>query len=154
MAGGNDFLPTPQTAPHHLADILARQAVLAKVFTYYRMGLARSKKAVEYLQGRCLEYGKLDIAFNTGGLHVESKHHHLVESMVKAGLLKPRPAGGYNVWAKDCILFPLKNADNKISSLYGRSILNNEDSRHFYLPNRTGLYPGYPRSSHHQTNPD
>jgi DNA primase/predicted transcriptional regulator len=147
MAGGNDFIPTQQAAPHHLADLLAREAVLTKVFTYYRMGLARSKKAVDYLQGRCLEYGKLDIAFNSGGLQVESKHHHLVESMVQYGLLKPRPKAGYNAWAKDCILFALKNADNKISSLYGRSILNDKDSRHFYLPNRTGLYPGYPKSS-------
>ena len=129
------------------AEILPMQAVLAKVFSYYKRGLPMTKKAVAYLESRCLDYNKLEIAYNSGGLHVESKHHHLVESMVKVGLLKPRPAGGYNVWAKDCILFPLKNAENKIISLYGRSILNNEDSRHFYLPNRTGLYPGYPRST-------
>lgn len=60
------------------------------------------------------------------------------------GLLKSRSAGGYTVWAKDCVLFPLKNTDNKIVSLYGRSITNNSDSRHFYLSNRMGLYPGYP----------
>jgi predicted transcriptional regulator/uridine kinase len=38
----------------------------------------------------------------------------------------------------------LKNQENKIISLYGRSITNNEESRHFYLQNRSGLYPGYP----------
>ncbi len=65
--------------------------------------------------------------------------------MVKVGLLKPLPAKGYSVWAKDCIIFPLKNIDNKIISLYGRSITNNEDNRHFYLSNRSGLYPGYPK---------
>ena len=48
------------------------------------------------------------------------------------------------MWAKDCIIFALKNAENKIVSLYGRSITNNEDNRHFYLSNRSGLYPGYP----------
>ncbi len=31
-------------------------------------------------------------------------------------------------------------------SLYGRSIINNEDSRHFYLQNREGLYPYYPKA--------
>jgi DNA primase len=128
------------------AAILPTQAVLTKVFSYYKRGLPMTKKAVAYLESRSLDYNKLDIAYNSGGLHVESKHHHLVECMVKAGLLKPRPAGGYTVWAKDCILFPLKNAENKIISLYGRSITNDTDSRHFYLPNRTGLYPGYPRS--------
>jgi DNA primase len=65
--------------------------------------------------------------------------------MVKAGLLKSRPAGRYNVWAKDCIIFPLKNADNKIISLYGRSITDNKDQRHFYLTGRKGLYPSYPK---------
>ena len=139
--------PTPTAKLVTDAEILPAQAVLAKVFSYYKRGLPMTKKAVEYLQGRSLDYNKVEMAYNSGGLHVESKHHHMVESMVKAGLLKPRPAGGYNVWAKDCILFPLKNSDNKIISLYGRSILNNEDSRHFYLPNRTGLYPGYPRST-------
>ena len=67
--------------------------------------------------------------------------------MTERGLLKPRPSQGHIVWAKDCILFPLKSKDNKIISLYGRSISNDEDSRHFYLPNRKGLYPGYPKPS-------
>ena len=139
--------PTPTAKLVIDPEILPTQAVLAKVFSYYKRDLPMTKKAVDYVQSRSLDYNKVEMAYNSGGLHVESKHHHLVESMVKVGLLKPRPAGGYNVWAKDCILFPLKNAENKIRSLYGRSILNNEDSRHFYLPNRTGLYPGYPRST-------
>jgi DNA primase len=67
--------------------------------------------------------------------------------MITHGLLKPRPAGGHSVWAKDCIIFPLKNKENKIVSLYGRSIRNDEDQRHFYLQNREGLYPGYPKAS-------
>ena len=119
-------------------------AVLTKYFTHYKTGLPRSKKAVDYLQSRCIDYKITEAAFNSGNLHQESKHHYLVESMVKVGLLKARPANGFNVWAKDCIIFPLKNIDNKIMSLYGRSITNNDDNRHFYLQNRSGLYPGYP----------
>jgi DNA primase len=86
-----------------------------------------------------------DIGYNSGGLHGESKNHHLVSSMEKYGLLKLLPTRGHSVWAKDCIVFPLKNQDNKIISLYGRSITNDEDSRHFYLTGREGLYPGYPK---------
>src|ERR1019366_6288760 len=119
-------------------------AVLTKFFTYYKTGLPRSKKAVEYLQSRCIDYKITEVAFNSGNLHQESKHHHLLESMEKSGLLKARPAGGFNVWAKDCIIFGLKNRDNKIISLYGRSIANDKEQRHFYLPGREGLYPGYP----------
>lgn len=123
---------------------LDKIAVLTKYFSYYKTGLPRSKKAVEYLESRAIDYKITEVAFNSGGLHAEAKHNNLIESMVKVGLLKPRAAAGFNVWAKDCIIFPLKNIDNKIVSLYGRSIVNNEESRHFYLQNRIGLYPGYP----------
>jgi DNA primase len=126
-------------------DDLSRIAVLTKIFSYYKTGLPRSERAVEYLKSRSIDYKLHEMAFNTGNMHVESKAHHLVDSMVKYGLLKPMPAKGYTVWAKDCILFPLKNTDNKIVSLYGRSITDNENNRHFYLKDREGLYPGYPK---------
>jgi hypothetical protein len=51
---------------------------------------------------------------------------------------------GYSIFANKCIAFPLKNKENKIVSLYFRSILNKENSKHFYLKNRSGIYPGYP----------
>jgi len=150
LAGGDAALvssPQPRAKLFIEADIMAKEAVLTKFFAYYKRGLARSKQAVEYLESRSIDYKQIEIAFNSGGLHTESKNHHLVESMVKAGLLKPRPAGGYSAWAKDCVIFPLKNADNKIISLYGRSITNNSDQRHFYLSGREGLYPCYPKSA-------
>ena len=128
-------------------ELLAREAVLGKVFSYYQRGLRSAKRALDYLQSRSLDYTKLEVAYNSGGLHTESKNHHLVASMINIGLLKPRPAGGYTVWAKDCIVFPLKSADNKIVGLYGRSITDSETSKHFYLASRMGLYPGYPNKA-------
>jgi DNA primase len=147
LAETSQPLLTTPVVKHTSADDLTTEAILAKVFSYYKQGLPRTKKAVEYCKSRCLDYTNLELAYNSGGLHVESKNHHLVKSMTEAGLLKPRPSQGHIVWAKDCILFPLKSKDNKIISLYGRSISNDEDSRHFYLPNRKGLYPGYPKPS-------
>ncbi len=126
------------------ADPLEQEAVLNKVFSSFKKALPASRKAVDYLQGRGLDYRQHECGYNSGGLHVESKNHHLVTSMVKHGLLKAKPAGGYSVWAKDCVIFPLKDAAGKIVSLYGRSIFNNSDQRHFYMTGRTGLYPGYP----------
>jgi DNA primase len=128
-----------------VTDDLSRIAVLTKVFDFYKSGLSGSARAVEYLKSRSLNYKLHEIAFNSGAIHVRSERRHLTESLVKYGLLKSLPANGYTVWAKDCILFPLKNTDNKIVSLYGRSITNEEDNRHFYLKNREGLYPGYPK---------
>ncbi|TWP25435.1 toprim domain-containing protein [Apibacter muscae] len=43
----------------------------------------------------------------------------------------------------NCIVFPLKDTSGKIISLYGRSI---KDKNHYYLKNRSGLYPCYPRA--------
>jgi DNA primase len=137
------LLTTPITT-QRTTDDLTTEAILTKVFSHYRRGLPMTTNALAYIKSRCLDHTKLEVAHNSGRLHTESKNHYLVKSMVASGLLKPRPGNGYNVWAKDCILFPLKSNDGKIISLYGRSISNDEDSRHFYLPNRKGLYPGYP----------
>jgi DNA primase len=46
------------------------------------------------LQGRCIDYPAHEIGYNSGGLHGESKNHHLVNSMEKYGLLKPLPVRG------------------------------------------------------------
>lgn len=137
----------PAAPPAAAPDPLEREAVLTKVFGSFRKALPASRKAVDYLQGRGLDYKQHECGYNSGGLHVEGKNHHLVASMVKHGLLKAKPAGGYSVWAKDCVIFPLKDAAGKTVSLYGRSVTNNSDQRHFYMTGRTGLYPGYPAAA-------
>ena len=67
-------------------------------------------------QGRGIDYRLQEIGYNSGGLHGESKNHHLVGAMEKHGLLKPLPARGYRVWARDCAIFPLLNPDRTASS--------------------------------------
>jgi DNA primase len=143
-------LPPAKPAPAKLfieADGLEKEAVLGKVFGYYKKALPMTRKAVEYVQSRCIDYQLQEIGYNSGGLHGESKNHHLVGNMEKYGLLKRLPARGYSVWARDCIIFPLRNREHKIVSLYGRSITNDIDQRHFYLSGREGLYPGYPKAA-------
>ncbi|MFY0256515.1 CHC2 zinc finger domain-containing protein [Chitinophaga sp. 30R24] len=151
LLGSGNAMPQKQvseTSPSltNEADLLEREVLMGKVFSYFKKGLPASKKATQYLQGRSIDYGQHDIGYNSGGLHTESKNHHLVNSMVKHGLLKANAVHGYSVWAKECVIFPLRNHENKIVSLYGRSISNNEDQRHFYLTGRSGLYPCYPTS--------
>ncbi|MES1250314.1 MAG: CHC2 zinc finger domain-containing protein, partial [Chitinophaga rupis] len=126
-------------------DILEKEGVLGKVFSYCKRALPLTREAVEYLQSRGIDYRQQEIGYNGGVLHRDNKHAHLVGSMEKYGLLKRLPARGYSVWARDCVLFPLRNAEHTIVSLYGRSITNNSDQRHFYLTGREGLYPGYPK---------
>jgi DNA primase catalytic core len=147
----NDNIVSTPTQPSAkllaAAEVMAREAVLTKLFAYFVKALPLTRKAVDYLNQRSLDYQRLEVGYNSGDWHHKLNEQHFLTSCAQYGLLKPKPANGYSTWAKDCILFPLKGADNKIISLYGRSIRNDEDSRHFYLPGRTGLYPGYPAPS-------
>jgi DNA primase len=126
---------------------LEKIALMGKVFSSFKKALPLTKKAVEYLAGRGIDYTQHETGYNSGGLHGESKSHHLVSSMEKYGLLKRRPAAGYSVWSKDCVIFPLRNKEHKVVSLYGRSLTNDSEQRHFYLAGREGLYPGYPKAA-------
>jgi DNA primase len=139
--------PTPTAKLFVEADELEKEALMGKVFSYFKRALPLTRKACEYLQGRGIDHEQHEVGYNSGGLHSESKNHHLVASMEKYGLLKRRPAGGYSVWAKDCVIFPLRSAEHKVVSLYGRSLTNDSDQRHFYLGSREGLYPGYPKAA-------
>jgi len=130
---------------------LSRTAVLTKMFTYFKNGLHNSKPAKDYLQSRILNKEKIEVGYNSGQFHHGArKDKHLIESCVKVGLLldlglvsKTREKA-YKPFGKSCLVFPLRNKQNQIISLYFRSIINNSKSRHFYLKDRQGLYPGYP----------
>jgi DNA primase len=96
------------------------------------------------------------MGFNSGQYHHKGKlPEKQMKAWIDAGLLIPYngsvPNGTgitYTAFAKDCIIFPLKNKQNQIVSIYGRGIQENKNGsgKHFYLRNRTGLYPGYPKS--------
>jgi len=144
--GGNTITTQPPAAKLFIeAEPLEKIAVLTKLFKYFTKALPLTKKAVDYTESRAINYKLHEVGFNTGDWHHKLNEKNFIASCEQCGLLKARPANGFNVWAKDCIIFPLKNAENKIVSLYGRSTTNNEESRHFYLSNRSGLYPGYPK---------
>lgn len=143
MINGQEIIVQPAAKLFIESEPLEKIAVLTKAFKGFVKALPLTKKAVEYMQSRALDYRLHEVGFISGSYHHDLSKE-FTSACAKLGLLKPLAAKGYSVWAKDCVIFPLKNADNKIVSLYGRSIMNNDDSRHFYLANREGLYPGYP----------
>ena len=137
--------------------------ILTKIFSSFRSGLKSpiSKRPKEYLEERNLDYNKLEIGYNSGQFHHRGKLDKAdTKACVDAGLLIPYDravpnATGttYTAFAKDCIIFPLKNRQNQVVSLYGRSIQSSQSAqsaqstqsgKHFYLKNRCGLYPHYP----------
>lgn len=130
----------PAQATTHLDKI----AVLSKAFALFQRALPKTKRAVEYLQSRGLDYKQHEAGVINNGYHHELTKE-FIESLAKFGLLKVNLTKGYNVWGRDCIVFPLKNEEGKIVSLYARSTSDQHDQRHFYLQGREGLYPHYPK---------
>lgn len=134
-----------------------RSEILTKIFESFKHGLRHpvSVKPKEYLKKRNLTSDLLEIGYNSGQFHHRGKlSDQDQQACIRAGLLIPYsgsvPNGNgttYTPFAKDCIIFPLKDKQDQIISLYGRSILEsrNGTGKHFYLKNRTGLYPCYPK---------
>ncbi len=127
---------------------------LTKFFAYFQNNLNHpvAIKPKEYLKSRSINYELLEVGYNSGQFHHRGKLDEAdTKACVDAGLLIPYKgsvpnANGttYTAFAKDCIIFPIKDKAGNIVSLYGRSITNNDKSKHYYLKDRQGLYPNYP----------
>lgn len=124
---------------------------IEKMFLSFRKGLLCSEPAKEYCKSRNLDFDKLEVGFNSGQFHHGArKDEKLINEALQCGLLilggtNSRTGGqAYKPFGNKSILFPLKNKENQIVSFYFRSTINNENSKHFYLKKRQGLYPNYP----------
>lgn len=133
------------------ADQLTRAAILTKMFTYFKNALHNSRPAQEYIKQRGLDNNKTEIGYNSGQFyHGTRKEEALIKSCMEVGLLSEHDRtsrtgeSSYRPFAKLCIVFALRNRMNQVSGMYFRSTVNDRESRHFYLRDSEGLYPGYP----------
>jgi hypothetical protein len=132
---------------------LTRSAVLTKMFTLFKNAVHNSRPAREYLESRGLDHGKTEVGYNSGQFHHGSrKDETLIQSCLKYGLLLDRGhtnnrtgEKAYSPFGKGGIVFPLRNREGQITSLYFRSTADDRQARHFYLKDRQGLYPCYPK---------
>ncbi len=129
----------------------SRISFLTNMFTYFKNAIHNSKPAQEYLQQRKLDNSKTEVGYNSGQFHHGArKDETLINACLQYGLLldlgtKARTGdAAYKPFGKWGLVFPLKNRQNEIVSLYFRSTLNDKKQRHFYLKDRHGLYPKYP----------
>jgi DNA primase len=86
-----------------------------EIFIKSQQCYIRNDKAINYVKERNINNAKLELGYNT-------------------------PTGTVFKSLKNCIIFPLKNNQNEIVSLYGRSIDNNDNAKHYYTKDRKGLY--------------
>jgi DNA primase len=132
---------------------ISREQFLQKMFTYFKNAVHNSPQAKQYIQSRTLDYTKLEIGYNAAQFHHGTrKDEQLINDCVKygllidAGLTSKTGDKAYKVFGKGCIVFALKNKANQVTGLYFRSTINETDSKHFYLKDRKGIYPGYPKA--------
>jgi DNA primase len=98
-----------------IKPMLMEEINYSEIFTKSQQCYIRNDKAINYAKERNINNAKLKIGYNT-------------------------PTGTVFKSLKNCIIFPLKNYQNEIVSLYGRSIDNNDNAKHYYTANRKGLY--------------
>jgi predicted transcriptional regulator len=129
----------------------SREQFLGNMFQYFKNAVHSSKPTQEYLQSRALDFKQIEVGYNAGQFHHGTrKEESLINQCIEYGLLIDKGSKGrtgetaYTIFGKWSICFALKNKENQTVSLYFRSILDKENAKHFYLKNRTGLYPSYP----------
>jgi DNA primase len=143
----------PTTSTSSVA--MNKEQFLNTMFNYFKSGFNNSEQAKSYTQSRNLNHAALEIGYNAGQFHHgQRRDEQLINHALQYGLLINKgtlsntgnPA--YTVFGKNCIVFALRNQNHEIVSLYFRSIQNvtpsGVEGRHFYLKNRSGLYPKYP----------
>ena len=131
---------------------LSREQFLTNMFQYFKNAISNSKPAKEYLQSRNLDNKKIEVGYNGGQFHHGTrKDENVIAQCLEYGLLIDKNILGrtgekaYNVFGKWGIVFALRNKENEVTGLYFRSTLNEKESKHFYLKNRAGIYPNYPK---------
>lgn len=131
---------------------LTREQFLGNMFQYFRNAINNSKPAKDYLEKRSLDFTRLEVGYNSGQFHHGArKDENLIAQCLEYGLLIDKGLIGrtgekaYGVFGKWSICFALRNKENEVAGLYFRSTLNDENAKHFYLKDRKGIYPGYPK---------
>lgn len=152
-------IPTPTTLPtpkapsiHQKQPSQVRTEFLERMFAYFCNGILNSNPAKTYLCERGLHVKTTEVGYNGGQFHHgERRGEDLINSALQYGLLldqdrKSRTGNpAYTPFGKNCICFALRDKAGNIVSLYFRSIIGNQNSKHYYLRDRQGLYPGYPK---------
>jgi DNA primase len=135
----------------------SREQFLERMFSYFTNGLSSSTAGKEYIQKRGLDYKVLasigvPVGYNTAQWHHGTrKDENLINQALEYGLMyefgtNNRTGGtSYGCFGKFGICFALRNKENKVTGMYFRSTLNDDKMKHYYLKDRQGLYPNYPK---------
>ena len=149
--------PTKRKGPAPYVDkLLAEEGVLERMWSYFRHGITTSPTARTYCKARHLDYVNQCVGYNSGQFHHGNrKDEAFIKQCVEVGLLTPfgsnSRSGGqaYNVFGRGCLVFPLRDKEEKVTGLYFRNTHPKKTplpGKHYYLKNRKGLFPSYPKA--------
>ena len=124
-------------------SLAKRIELLENLFPTFTRSFAHVELAKQYVQNRGLDASKMQLGYNLGKFHRGSKE---IADYEKLGLLK-KCKTGYLSFGKGCLVFPLKNEADQITGLYFRETDTSKAVQHYYLKNRSGLYPHYPKAA-------
>ncbi|HUH73687.1 MAG TPA: CHC2 zinc finger domain-containing protein [Chitinophagales bacterium] len=125
-----------------------RIEILSQLFQLFERSFIASSTAKSYAESRNIDPSSISIGYNTGNFHqsiyLKEDRETMLKKYIALGLLSTGHIG-YKAFGKGCLVFPLKNENGQIVSLYFRETDPNKSTKHYYLKNRQGLYPGYPK---------
>jgi len=125
-------------------ETLPRLAVLSKVAQDSKASFKKVDKAQEYLKNRGLSPEKMEVGY-IGSDFGKGWNKALQESGLQLGILQKSRQDTIVPKFKNCVLFFIRNEKGQIIDIYGRSIINNDTSKHYYLNgHHQGIYPKYP----------
>ncbi|MFO0322308.1 MAG: toprim domain-containing protein [Bacteroidota bacterium] len=143
---------THVTHENKMKPSISREQILQNMFTYFKNAVHNSKPAQEYIKQRGLDATKIEVGYNTAQFHHGARRDEtLINNCVSIGLLSPWGTSktgeqAYKPFAKFGICFAMRNKGNHITGLYFRSTVNDNNAKHYYLKESTGLYPKYPNA--------
>lgn len=141
-------------APQASHATQSKEQFLQKMFIYFKNGVHSSKPAQDYIAQRNLDFKKIEIGYNAAQFHHGTRKDETLIAqclqyglLIDGGLTSRTGEKAYNVFGRMSICFALKNKAGEITGLYFRSTVNNDKAKHYYLKDRSGLYPNYPKSN-------
>jgi DNA primase len=166
---GNDTLENHKVESYKVENPINQKEkilFLEKLYETFVKSAYLSAPAKAYLDTRnllSLLEKRGQVGFNSGQFHhagrfeneanpEEAKKQIIVQALeygllLDANLTSKTGEKAYQVFGNKSIVFPLKNQENQIVSFYFRSIDTTKTTKHFYLKNRSGLYPNYPNGA-------
>lgn len=149
LQGNTTEAPLEPTTP--IIETEEQILLLTQLFSTFERAFLSSPPARRYAESRKINHKQIEIGYNTGTFHYTAnlpkdadKANELLLKYEQLGIIKKHQGNNYSVFGKGCLVFPLRNDKNQIVSFYFREIDDTKPNKHYYLKNRSGLYPNYP----------